>query len=112
MPSKKSGKAVKKPAKASGNKRKGARPAKKAAPKMTRAKVAVKAVKRVAKAAVKRIKVAIRPLGHSTGHDTARASYITGYTFLTMRAWAGRRTVCEYDQPTGDREADAVTWPA
>ncbi len=73
MPSKKSGKAVKKPAKASGHKRKGARPAKKAAPKMTRAKVAVKAVKRVAKAAIKRIKVTIRPVVKPVAVKLARA---------------------------------------
>jgi DnaK suppressor protein len=73
MPSKKSGKAVKKPAKAAGNKRKGPRPAKKAAPKMSRAKVAVKAVKRVAKAAVKRIKVAIRPVLKPVAVKVARA---------------------------------------
>jgi DnaK suppressor protein len=60
MSSKKSGKAVRKPAKASATKRKGVHPAKKAAPKMTRAKVAAKPVKHVAKAVAKRIKVAVR----------------------------------------------------
>jgi DnaK suppressor protein len=61
MSSKKSGKAARKPAKASAKKHGSARPAKKAAPKMTRSKAAAKPVKHVAKAAAKRIKVAARP---------------------------------------------------
>jgi DnaK suppressor protein len=73
MPSKKSVKAVKKPANAPGNKRKAARPAKKAAPKMTRVKAAAKAVKHVAKAAVKRIKVAVRPVLKPVAVKPARA---------------------------------------
>jgi DnaK suppressor protein len=60
MSSKKSGKAVRKPAKASAIKRKGVHPAKKAAPKMPRVKVAAKAPKRAAKTVAKRIKVAVR----------------------------------------------------
>jgi DnaK suppressor protein len=60
MSSKKSGKAVRKPVKASAIKRKGMHPAKKAAPKMARAKVAAKAPKRMAKTVAKKIKVAVR----------------------------------------------------
>jgi RNA polymerase-binding transcription factor len=74
MPSKKSGKAVKKPAKASAKKRKSVPVAKKAAPKLSRPKIAPKLAKHAAKPDAKRAKpVVLKPVAKPVAAPAPRA---------------------------------------